>query len=147
MKNETGLLPCIIGLAEISGGKVLEDLIEEQPFNSKYGIVHYNSMDERKVDVALLYDKSKIEVLDSEPISFFFEIEDNNPENYDTTRDVLFTKVKYKEEIISIFVLHLPSKRERNINKPKRDFILSEIKDKRIGINHKSRRKCLSFKH
>ncbi len=134
MKEETGILPCMIGLSEISGRKVLEDLVEMSPFNSQYGIVHYNSMDERKVDVALLYDKSKIEIIDSEAITFFFEIADNNPENYDTTRDVLFSKVKYKEEIINVFVAHLPSKREKDINQPKRNYILNEIRNRIIQI-------------
>jgi len=134
MKEETGILPCMIGLSEISGKKVLEDLVEMSPFNSQYGIVHYNSMDERKVDVALLYDKSKIEIIDSEAITFFFEIADNNPENYDTTRDVLFSKVKYKEEIINVFVAHLPSKREKDINQPKRNYILNEIRNRIIQI-------------
>lgn len=134
MKEETGVLPCMIGLSEVSGKQVLEDLIKTEPFNSKYGIVHYNSMDERKVDVALLYDKSKVEIIDSEPITFFFEIEDNNPENYDTTRDVLFAKVKFKEEIINVFVTHLPSKRERDINQPKRNFILKETREKIVKI-------------
>jgi len=134
MKDETGILPCMIGLSEISGKKVLEDLVEMSPFNSQYGIVHYNSMDERKVDVALLYDKSKIEIVDSEAITFFFEILDNNPENYDTTRDVLFSKVKFKEEVINVFVAHLPSKREKDINQPKRDYILSEIRNRIIQI-------------
>ncbi|KUJ57078.1 endonuclease/exonuclease/phosphatase family protein [Chryseobacterium aquaticum] len=134
MKEETGILPCMIGLSEISGRKVLEDLVEMSPFNLQYGIVHYNSMDERKVDVALLYDKSKIEIIDSEAITFFFEIADNNPENYDTTRDVLFSKVKYKEEIINVFVAHLPSKREKDINQPKRNYILNEIRNRIIQI-------------
>lgn len=134
MKEETGILPCMIGLSEISGRKVLEDLVEMSPFNSQYGIIHYNSMDERKVDVALLYDKSKIEVVDSEAITFFFEISDNNPENYDTTRDVLFSKVKYKDEIINVFVAHLPSKREKDINQPKREYILSEIRNRILKI-------------
>ncbi|WP_439480351.1 endonuclease [Chryseobacterium aquaticum] len=134
MKEETGILPCMIGLSEISGRKVLEDLVEMIPFNLQYGIVHYNSMDERKVDVALLYDKSKIEIIDSEAITFFFEIADNNPENYDTTRDVLFSKVKYKEEIINVFVAHLPSKREKDINQPKRNYILNEIRNRIIQI-------------
>lgn len=134
MKEETGILPCMIGLSEISGRKVLEDLVEMSPFNSQYGIVHYNSMDERKVDVALLYDKSKIEIIDSEAITFFFEIVDKNPENYDTTRDVLFSKVKYKDEIINVFVAHLPSKREKDINQPKRDYILSEIRNRVVQI-------------
>ena len=135
MKEEAGVLPFMIGLSEISGKKVLQELLEIEPFGTTlYGIVHYNSMDERKVDVAMLYDKSKIEILHSEAITFFFEIVDGNVENYDTTRDVLFSKVKYKEEIINVFVAHLPSKREKDINLPKRKYILNELRKKVINI-------------
>jgi len=123
-------LPFLIGLSEIQGQKPLEDLIAMEPFNSNFGVVHYDSMDERGVDVALLYDKSKVEIISSEPITYFFEIEDNNPANYDTTRDVLFCKVKYLGEIINLFVLHLPSKREKDVNKPKRDYIMNDVRQK-----------------
>ncbi|WP_315054558.1 endonuclease [Chryseobacterium indoltheticum] len=134
INEENGVLPAIIGLCEISGKKVLEDLVKLDPFSSQYGIVHYNSLDERKVDVALLYDKSKVEIIDSEAITFFFEIVDNRPDNYDTTRDVLFAKIKFKEEIMNVFVAHLPSKREKDINQPKRNFIMNEIRNRILNI-------------
>lgn len=134
IKEQNGELPFIIGLSEVSGRKVLEELVEMDPFNSQYGIVHYNSMDERKVDVAMLYDKSKIEVIDSETITFFFEITNKNTEYYDTTRDVLYSKLKYKGEIINVFIAHLPSKREKDVNKPKRDFIMQEIRSRILNI-------------
>ncbi|NML69100.1 endonuclease [Chryseobacterium sp. RP-3-3] len=140
MKEKNGVLPFLIGLSEVSGRKVLEDLVEMEPFHSEYGIVHYNSMDERKVDVALLYDKSKVEIIDSETITFFFEIiNKKNTENYDTTRDVLFSKIKYKGTVINVFVAHLPSKREKDVNKPKRDFILNEIRSKILKIVRKEK--------
>jgi len=134
MKERNGVLPFMIGLSEVSGRKVLEDLVQMHPFNSGYGIVHYNSMDERKVDVAMIYDKSKVEVIDSEPITFFFEIIHKTIGNYDTTRDVLYSRVKYKGEIINIFIAHLPSKREKDVNKPKRDFIMNEIRGRILNI-------------
>lgn len=143
MKEEQGILPCIIGLCEISGRKVLEDLVKLDPFSSQYGIVHYNSLDERKVDVALLFDRSKIEILDSEAITFFFEIIDHKPDNYDTTRDILFVKLKYKDEIINVFVAHLPSKREKDINLPKRTFIMSEVKSRVLKILHSDHEKVM----
>lgn len=137
IKENKGSLPFIIGLGEIQGAKPLNELLALPPFNGDYGVVHYKSMDERGVDVAMLYDKRRVEVLASEPISFFFEIADNDPENYDTTRDVLFCKVKFKSKIINVFVLHLPSKRDLDVNKPKRSYILKEIKE-RINILLKS---------
>ncbi|WP_326985039.1 endonuclease/exonuclease/phosphatase family protein [Chryseobacterium sp. MYb264] len=139
MKEKNGNLPFIIGLSEVSGRKVLEDLVQLEPFNSQYGIVHYNSMDERKVDVAMLYDKDKIEVIDSETITYFFEIIDKNTENYDTTRDVLYSKVKYKGAVLNIFIAHLPSKREKDVNRPKRAFILSEIRGRILSLLDKDK--------
>ena len=127
-------LPMLIGLSEVQGRKPLEDLIKLEPFNSTYGIAHYESMDERGVDVALLYDKSKIEVISSEPITYFFAVENKDSEYYDTTRDVLFCKVKYNEAIINFFVLHLPSKREKDINKSKREYILRDLHHKVSNI-------------
>lgn len=130
IQETEGVLPMIIGLSEIQGQKPLDELVAMPPFNSNYGVVHYDSMDERGVDVALLYDKSKIEIISSEPISYIFEIDDQDPANYDTTRDVLYCKIKYSEEIINLFVLHLPSKREQDVNKPRRDYILKELREK-----------------
>lgn len=133
IKEQNGMLPFIVGLSEVSGKKVLEDLVQLQPFNSEYGIVHYNSMDDRKVDVAMLYDKKKVEIIDSEAITFFFENENKNTE-YKTTRDVLYAVVKYEEMVINVFIAHLPSKRDKDINKPKRIFILNEIQKKMLDL-------------
>ncbi|QBO57124.1 hypothetical protein NBC122_00269 [Chryseobacterium salivictor] len=123
-------LPMLIGISEVQGKKPLEELVKLDPFNSSYGIVHYESMDERGVDVALLYDKSKIEIIYSEPISYLFAVENKESEYYDTTRDVLFCKVKYLNVLMNVFVLHLPSKREKDINKPKREYILKDLNEK-----------------
>ena len=130
MQESEGKLPLFIGLSEIQGDKPLQDLVALEPFNHQYGIVHYESMDERGVDVALIYDTTKIEILSSEPISYFFTVEKKDYEYYDTTRDVLYCKVKYEETVIHVFVLHLPSKREKDVNKPKRDYILSDLNKK-----------------
>ena len=130
LKLQVGETPMLIGLSEIQGKKPVEDLAALVPFTEDYDIVHYESMDERSVDVALLYDKSKLTLIESEPITYFFEIEDGNRENYDTTRDVLYCKFNYQDIHLHIYVLHLPSKREADINKPKRDYILNNLKER-----------------
>ncbi len=143
IKEDNGTLPFLIGLSEVSGREVLEDLVQREPFNSEYGIVHYNSRDERKVDVALLYDRNKIEVIHSEAITFLFEAEGKNIQNYETTRDVLYSKVRYKEKEIDIFVAHLPSQREKDMNGPKRAFILTEIRKKILDIMNRDERNVI----
>lgn len=130
MQESEGKLPLFIGVSEIQGDKPLQDLLALEPFSNNFGIVHYESMDERGVDVALIYDKTKIEILSSEPISYFFTVEKQDYDYYDTTRDVLYCKVKYENAVIHVFVLHLPSKREKDVNKPKRDYILADLNTK-----------------
>lgn len=130
MQGSEGKLPLFIGVSEIQGDKPLQDLLALEPFSNDFGIVHYESMDERGVDVALIYDKTKIEILSSEPISYFFTVEKQDYDYYDTTRDVLYCKVKYENAVIHVFVLHLPSKREKDVNKPKRDYILADLNTK-----------------
>ena len=134
IEQEELVLPMLIGISEIQGQTPLEDLVLLPPFESNYGVIHYDSMDERGVDVALLFDKRKVEIIFSEPITYFFELVDQDPANYDTTRDVLHCKLKFQESIFNVFVLHLPSKRERDINLPKRNYILAELRKKIIEI-------------
>lgn len=141
LKEQEGVLPMLCGLSEIQGAKVLDDLVALEIFEKKYAYVHYESMDERGVDVALLYDKTKIEIAHSETISFFFEIDEKDivgpkdEEQYDTTRDILWCKINCGGEIANLFVLHLPSKRENDVNKPKRDYIIKELEKKILELN------------
>jgi endonuclease/exonuclease/phosphatase family metal-dependent hydrolase len=131
VRETYGTFPLAIGLSEISSSKVLEDLTAIEILQDRYDFVHFNSLDERGVDTALLFDRSKVEVLHAEPITFLFEIEEDEQEEYiDTTRDVLWVKTKINLEIIHFFVLHLPSKREKDVNKAKREYILNSIKKK-----------------
>lgn len=128
IKAEKGELPMLIGLAEIADKSVLEDLLNQSAFEGNYDFVHYDSWDERGVDTALLYDKTKIKILDSDTLGFIFEYEEDR-DGVDTTRDVLQCKVEYQGEIINVFVLHLPSKREQDINQPQRDYILKNVQE------------------
>lgn len=134
VKKEKNTLPMLIGLAEIADNSVLEDLIKMPVFEDKYAFIHYDSLDERGVDTALLYDKTKITYLDSETISFIFEFEDDLRDGIDTTRDILQCKLEYEGEVMNVFVLHLPSKREQDINQPKRDYILNTVKERAIEL-------------
>ena len=46
--------PTLIGLAEVENDKVLDDLIKRTTIDNEYSFVHYESPDERGIDVALL---------------------------------------------------------------------------------------------
>lgn len=137
VQSEYGQMPLFVGLSEVQGKEPLKALLEKEPFNGKFDFVLYESLDERGVDVALLYDQSKVQILESRPMVYFFEIPDKDPENYDTTRDILYCKIKFEGQILNVYVLHLPSKREDEINAPKREFILSDL-SKALERHHKN---------
>ena len=100
-------LPSVIGLAEIENRSVLEDLINERKLRrAKYRVVHYESNDERGIDVALLYDPSEIELLDSKAIPVEFKQDEQ-----DFTRDILYARVRADDgKTYHIFVNHWPSR-------------------------------------
>ena len=100
--------PTIVGLAEVENKLVLEDLLHSKAlkkFNYKY--VHYDSPDERGIDVALIYDASVFKVKHSEVFSLDLYDEDGNK---DYTRDILLVKGKLNNEKLYILVNHWPSR-------------------------------------
>ena len=62
-KDFTKNTPAIIGVCEIENVNVLEDVVNDPLLLEKdYGIVHFNSPDNRGIDVALLYQKKLFQV-------------------------------------------------------------------------------------
>ena len=94
----------IIGVCEIENEKTLKDLIND-PQIKKYGYnyVHYNSPDERGIDVALLYKEGVFEVTSSK--NYEVKLPDN-----DKTRDILLVSGKLEGEEIHILVNHWSSR-------------------------------------
>ncbi|WP_298901350.1 endonuclease/exonuclease/phosphatase family protein [uncultured Psychroserpens sp.] len=102
--------PSIVGLAEVENKNVLRDLIDSKDLESyDYGIVHYNSQDERGIDVALIYDKTVFTVVNSKTFSIY--IEDEFGEQ-DYTRDILLVSGVLHSEKVHCIVNHWPSRRE-----------------------------------
>jgi predicted extracellular nuclease len=100
--------PDLFGVCEVENKQVLDDLINSGDLkNQGYGIVHYNSMDERGIDVGFIYKKSVATVLSSEKIEV--KLADN-----DKTRDELYVQIKLLKtgDTLHYFVNHWPSRRE-----------------------------------
>ncbi|SFZ89755.1 Endonuclease/Exonuclease/phosphatase family protein [Flaviramulus basaltis] len=109
-KHETGKHPAIVGLAEVENAKVIEDLIASKHLDDcNYNYVHYDSLDERGIDVALLYDTNAFVVLHSE--AFTVELF-NNQGLPDYTRDILLVSGLLDGENVNIIVNHWSSRRE-----------------------------------
>ena len=103
-KENENRLPDIIGLCEVENKLVIDDLLKTETFkNHTYKIIHKQSPDGRGIDCALLVDE-KFKVLNSD----FIKI--HNPKESRATRDIVFGKLKFKNQIINVFVNHWPSR-------------------------------------
>lgn len=101
-------LPDMIGLAEIENQSVLENLVtSESLISGGYKIVHFNSPDERGIDVALLYKGKTFKLLTAIPVKVTLTSAKN-----DRTRDILYVKgIAMKKTTLHIFINHWPSRR------------------------------------
>lgn len=80
--------PAIIGLAEVEGAQVLEDLIHRTALvKIPYQYVHYESPDRRGIDVALIYRKDIFRLIDSKTLRFQWP---DHPEY--RSRDMLYAQ-------------------------------------------------------
>lgn len=117
--------PIAIGLAEVENEKVLQDLIA-QPALKKFnlGIVHHDSPDERGIDVALLYNRDRLEASFDAVLPVSLE--------GDKTRDIVYLKGFMDEAYpVWIFVNHWPSRRDgKPASDPKRMVAAKVLKDK-----------------
>lgn len=98
----TDLNADILGLCEVENRYVLDQL--NLSFTQRdYSIIHFESPDNRGIDVALLYDPTKFNVIYTEAIPVHL------PDGK-STRDILYVKGYHNGKMLHIFVNHWPSK-------------------------------------
>ncbi|MDO6674396.1 endonuclease/exonuclease/phosphatase family protein [Tenacibaculum sp. 1B UA] len=108
--NQSAYPPVIIGLVEVENAMVVNDLVKHKNLSKfNYDYVHYDSPDERGIDVALMYNKDFFEVISSETHPLL--LTDNRGE-VDYTRDLLVVKGMFNDELVHVLVNHWPSRRE-----------------------------------
>ena len=108
--DDTQKPPAIVGLAEVENKNVIQDLIKSKDLELyNYDYVHYNSQDERGIDVAMIYDKTVFTVERSKTYSVYLE-DDIGDQDY--TRDILLVSGMLHSEKIHCIINHWPSRRE-----------------------------------
>lgn len=117
MKEENKAWHTILGVSEVENRLVLEDLVKHEDIAAAgFSIVHYDSPDNRGVDVALLYLPDSFEYIDSESVPFTFgdsavEISlDKEEQAGFRTRDILMVHGLIEGEHFAFYVAHLPSR-------------------------------------
>ena len=107
VKNEFGQYPALLGVSEIENDKVLADLSAQSRIaGAGYKFIHYDSGDERGVDVGLLYDSRRFKMEGSDHIKLRLR---NHREFLG--RDILVVWGLLEGERFLIYVCHWPSRR------------------------------------
>lgn len=102
--------PTLIGFAELENESVLIDLLNTKGLREfPYDYVHYDSPDDRGVDVAFAFCKKDFELIESSKHELIIYQKNGNR---DYTRDILYVKGKLRGELMHIIVNHWPSRRE-----------------------------------
>ena len=98
----------ILGVAEVENRSVLEDFVAHPLLADRnYEIVHYDSPDERGIDVGLLYNPKYFELQGSKAYPLKLYSSDGEP---DYTRDVLLVSGQFDGEPMHFLVNHWPSR-------------------------------------
>ena len=109
-KKETGNSPALLAVAEVENARVLEDLIKVKALaKHDYGVVHFDSPDERGIDVGLIYRKDCFMVSKAVAKTVWLETETGER---DFTRDILHVTGELKGNKVHLLINHWPSRRK-----------------------------------
>ena len=101
--------PSIVGLCEVENRNVIEDLLKDKSLKDKnYEIIHYDSPDERGIDVAMIYNEDVFKITSTK--SHELIIYDNKSSKRNYTRDQLVVSGLLEGELIHLIVNHWPSR-------------------------------------
>jgi len=129
-KDIVGTSPSIIGLCEVENKKVLIDLINNEELkNQGYGIAHFDSPDERGVDVGLLFRISRFTPIFTKAYSLY--LKRDNVET-DFTRDHLLVSGYLDNELIHFIVNHWPSRSGGRMRSEKGRILAGQLNRKII---------------
>lgn len=124
---ENSNAPTLIGCSEVENRGVLEDLVTQEKIASfDYGIIHFDSPDQRGIDVALLYQKKYFRPTSFSNIPLIIyknkklpkeesnedlgDVESTVDKNRIFTRDQLLVSGFLENEEIHIIINHWPSR-------------------------------------
>ena len=129
MNNWIG--PDLLGICEIENRICLVDLVETTNLNRLgYEVIHQESSDERGIDVACIYKKGRLKLIEYKFISIQFK----NLEK--KTRDILHAKFQVeKGDTFHIFVNHWPSRFGGQLkSENKRKYVATVLKQQTDSI-------------
>lgn len=107
--SETGSLPTLVGICEVENRFVVEDLINTGKLKDiNYNISHFDSPDNRGIDVGLIYNQDYFKVIREKNIKL--ELINNDDSSQIFTRDQHLVEGLLNGDKIYIIINHWPSR-------------------------------------
>lgn len=104
-----GNSPAIVGVAEVENREVMVDVVNDpQLIEKDYGIIHFDSPDNRGIDVGLIYQKALFQPITTSSHTLYIYDDITRQRVY--TRDQLLVSGKLEGDLIHIIVNHWPSR-------------------------------------
>lgn len=97
--------PLALGFCEVENKAVLQDIISSNTLLNRFQTVHYESPDERGIDVGLIYNSAVLTLISSSNIRFTLPGKDKP-----SSRDIVWGKFSTKDDTLFIMVNHWPSR-------------------------------------
>jgi len=97
--------PAIIGLCEIENKAVVDDIVSGGNLAKTHTVVHHESLDMRGIDNAIIYDSTKLKLIEDGIVRF------NMPEGNSPSRDIVWACFQRNESMVYVMVNHWPSRR------------------------------------
>ena len=129
-KETSANAPAIIGLSDVENRYVIERLVTTPTLKKyNYAIAHFESPDERGIDVCLLYQKDKFILLRSK--KHFLPLLDTSGDR-DYTRDQLVVSGLLDNELIYFIVHHWPSRSGGQVRSEPNRIAAAELNRKTV---------------
>ena len=129
--------PLAIGLCEIENEQVVRDIINYGDLKGKYGIVHFESLDARGIDNAIIYDSAQLTIVRKGILRF------DMPEGSSPSRDIVWAQFRNGLATFYVMVNHWPSRRGGQVeSEPKRLIAATaarEFVDSLLTVDKKSK--------
>ena len=97
-------VPMILGLCEIENATVVQDVVNAGSMKNTHAVVHFESLDQRGIDNAIIYDKTVLTLVESGIIRF------DMPAPSSPSRDIVWAKFSRGKDTILTMVNHWPSR-------------------------------------
>ncbi len=108
-------VPLLFGMCEIENKAVVQDVVDFGSMKNTHAVVHYESLDLRGIDNALIYDKTVLTFVQSGIIRFDMPAPDS------PSRDIVWAKFSHGKDTIMALVNHWPSRSGGQVeSEPKR---------------------------